>query len=82
MYLILCWSSFITICWEKKSHIKSQSQYFGEKSQLDYFPKSFSPNLDQHLGQQWSEVTSLFRPAEVSLAAPTPDLRVLLTDSI
>ena len=31
---------------KKKSHIKSQSQYFGKKSQLDYFPKSFSPNLD------------------------------------
>src|SRR4029434_7563220 len=35
--------SFITICWENKSHIKSQSQYWGGKSQLDYFPKSFSP---------------------------------------
>src|SRR4029434_3089943 len=29
--------------YKKKSHIKSQSQYFGKKSQLDYFPKSFSP---------------------------------------
>ena len=28
---------------KKKSHIESQSQYFGKKSQLDYFPKSFSP---------------------------------------
>ena len=41
--------SFITFCWgkkriKKKSHIKSQSQYFGKKSQLDYFPKSFSPS--------------------------------------
>ena len=27
----------------KKSHIKSQSQYWSKQSQLDYFPKSFSP---------------------------------------
>src|SRR4029434_2210575 len=38
--------TFITFCWEKKrikkkSHI--ESQYFGKKSQFDYFPKSFSP---------------------------------------
>src|SRR4029434_6903617 len=32
--------------YKKKTHIKSQSQYFGKKSQLDYFPKSFSPNKD------------------------------------
>src|SRR4029434_5622496 len=53
MYLILCCSylnhslRFVGEKKEekKKSHIKSQSQYFGKKSQLDYFPKSFSPNL-------------------------------------
>src|SRR4029434_9337760 len=28
---------------KKKSHFESQSQYFGKKSQFDYFPKSFSP---------------------------------------
>src|SRR4029434_3202343 len=53
MYLILCWSylnhslRFVgekKRIQKKKSHIKSQSQYFGKKSQLDYFPKSFSPN--------------------------------------
>src|SRR4029434_4494311 len=52
MYLILCWSylnhslRFVGEKKEdkKKSHIKSQSQYFGKKSQLDYFPKSFSPS--------------------------------------
>src|SRR4029434_8624675 len=43
--------AYIRFCWEKKrikkkSHIKSQSQYFGKKSQLDYFPKSFSPTLE------------------------------------
>src|SRR4029434_9470368 len=51
MYLILCWSYLnhsLRFVGEKKrrkkkSHIKSQSQYFGKKSQLDYFPKSFSP---------------------------------------
>src|SRR4029434_156853 len=52
MYLILCWSylnhslRFVggkKRIQKKKSHIKSQSQYFGKKSQLDYFPKSFSP---------------------------------------
>ena len=46
--VLVIFKSFITFCWEKKrikkSHIKSQSQYFGKKSQLDYFPKSFSPN--------------------------------------
>src|SRR4029434_6798565 len=48
--VLLCiFKSFITFCWgkkedtKKKSHIKSQSQYFGKKSELDYFPKSFSP---------------------------------------
>src|SRR4029434_8127487 len=53
MYLILCWSYLNhSLCFvgkkrgqKKKSHIESQSQYFGKKSQLDYFPKSFSPNL-------------------------------------
>src|SRR4029434_3138545 len=55
MYLIVCWSYLnhslrfvgkkIRIKF-KKSHIKSQSQYWGGKSQLDYFPKSFSPNTD------------------------------------
>src|SRR4029434_780041 len=45
--------SFITFCWgkkriKKKLHIKSQSQYFGKKSQLDYFPKSFSPSCNVH----------------------------------
>src|SRR4029434_1100751 len=51
MYLILCQSYLnhsLRFVGEKKrlkkkSHIKSQSQYFGKKSQLDYFPKSFSP---------------------------------------
>src|SRR4029434_10349291 len=47
--VLVIFKSFITFCWEKKedkkkSHIKSQSQYFGKKSQLDYFPKSFSPS--------------------------------------
>src|SRR4029434_8238841 len=52
MYLILCQSYLnhsLRFVGEKKrikkkSHIKSQSQYFGKKSQLDYFPKSFSPS--------------------------------------
>src|SRR4029434_5499917 len=56
MYLILCWSYLnhsLRFVGEKKrlkkkSHIKSQSQYFGKKSQLDYFPKSFSPNTHPH----------------------------------
>src|SRR4029434_2259911 len=44
--LLVIFKSFITFCWgkkedKKKSHIKSQ--YFGKKSQFDYFPKSFSP---------------------------------------
>src|SRR4029434_9208312 len=51
MYLILCWSYLnhsLHFVGEKKrikknSHIESQSQYFSKKSQLDYFPKSFSP---------------------------------------
>src|SRR4029434_10384884 len=55
MYLILCCSYLnhsLRFCWgkkeeKKKSHIKSQSQYFGKKSQLDYFPKSFSPTSKQ-----------------------------------
>src|SRR4029434_5616289 len=50
MYLILCWSYLNHSLrfvgkkrgYKKKSHIKSQSQYLGKKSQLDYFPKSFS----------------------------------------
>src|SRR4029434_8782065 len=51
MYLILC-CSYLNHSLrfvggkkriKKKSHIESQSQYFGKKSQLDYFPKSFSP---------------------------------------
>src|SRR4029434_7815910 len=47
--VLVIFKSFITFCWEKKrikkkSHIESQSQYFGKKSQLDYFPKSFSPS--------------------------------------
>ena len=53
MYLILCWSylnhslRFVG----KKFGIKKEkslikSQYLGKKSQLDYFPKSLSPNLD------------------------------------
>src|SRR4029434_5629713 len=54
MYLILSWSylnhslRFVGVKKriKKKSHIKSQSQYFGKKSQLDYFPKSFSPTGD------------------------------------
>src|SRR4029434_9045109 len=55
MYLILCWSylnhslRFVGGKKEdkKKSHIESQSQYFGKKkSQLDYFPKSFSPRMN------------------------------------
>ena len=29
---------------EKKSHTKSESQYWLKLSQLDYFPKSFSPS--------------------------------------
>src|SRR4029434_9243520 len=47
--VLVIFKSFIAFCWEnnldkiKKSHIKSQSQYLGKKSQLDYFPKSFSP---------------------------------------
>src|SRR4029434_6604579 len=47
--VLVIFKYFITFCWgkkedtKKKSHIKSQSQYFGKKSQLDYFPKSFSP---------------------------------------
>src|SRR4029434_6156133 len=53
MYLILCWSYLNHSLRfvggkkriKKKSHIKSQSQYFGKKSQLDYFPKSFSPSV-------------------------------------
>src|SRR4029434_8666531 len=53
MYLILCWSYLNHSLRfvgkkkriKKKSHIESQSQYFGKKSQLDYFPKSFSPSL-------------------------------------
>ena len=53
MYLILCWSYLNHSLrfvgkkrgYKKKSHIKSQSQYFGKKSQLDYFPKSFSPSV-------------------------------------
>src|SRR4029434_7250235 len=53
MYLILCWSYLNHSLrfvgekrgYKKKSHNKSQSQYFGKKSQLDYFPKSFSPSL-------------------------------------
>src|SRR4029434_5877015 len=56
MYLILCWSyvnhslRFVgkKRIQKKKSHIKSQSQYFGKKSQLDYFPKSFSPTTITH----------------------------------
>src|SRR4029434_8673806 len=52
MYLILC-CSYLNHSLrfvggkkrKKKSHIKSQSQYFGKKSQLDYFPKSFSPTV-------------------------------------
>src|SRR4029434_9581267 len=48
--VLFIFKSFITFCWgkkeeKKKSHIKSQSQYFGKKSQLDYFPKSFSPSV-------------------------------------
>src|SRR4029434_9104287 len=46
--VLVIFKSFITFCWEKKrikkkSHIESQSQYLGKKSQLHYFPKSFSP---------------------------------------
>src|SRR4029434_8793874 len=56
MYLILCWSYLnhsLRFVGEKKrmkkkSHIESQSQYFGKKSQLDYFPKSFSPTACLH----------------------------------
>src|SRR4029434_2469696 len=49
--VLVIFKSFITFCWEKKrikkkSHIESQSQYFGKKSQLDYFPKSFSPSTN------------------------------------
>src|SRR4029434_2231577 len=50
--VLVIFKSFITFCWgkkedkKKKSHIKSQSQYFGKKSQLDYFPKSFSPKTN------------------------------------
>src|SRR4029434_4482856 len=45
--------SFITFCWgkkeaKKKSHIKSQSQYFGKKSQLDYFTKSVTATTHSH----------------------------------
>src|SRR4029434_5869405 len=48
--VLVIFKSFITICWgknldkKKKSHVKSQSQYLEKKSQLDYFPKSFSPS--------------------------------------
>src|SRR4029434_3572006 len=57
MYLILCWSYLNHSLrfvgkkrgYKKKSHIKSQSQYFGKKSQLYYFPKSFSPNTHTHI---------------------------------
>src|SRR4029434_5592317 len=56
MYLILCGSYLnhsLRFVGEKKrikkkSHIKSQSQYFGKKSQLDYFPKWLSPTLACH----------------------------------
>src|SRR4029434_299038 len=46
--VLVIFKLFIPFCWgkkedKKKLHIKSQSQYFGKKSQLDYFPKSFSP---------------------------------------
>src|SRR4029434_2088914 len=61
---VIC-KSFITFCWgkkeakKKKSHIKSQSQYFGKKSQLDYFPKSFSPSKECTLFLSRSHVRSL-----------------------
>src|SRR4029434_4496920 len=47
--VLVIFKSFITFCLGKKrikikSHIESQSQYFGKKSQLDYFPQSFSPS--------------------------------------
>src|SRR4029434_7805782 len=42
--VLVIFKSFITFCWEKKriqekTHIKSQAQNVGKKSQLDYFPK-------------------------------------------
>src|SRR4029434_5397593 len=51
MYLILCWSylnHFFTFCWEKKRIKKNRisnrnRNILVKKSQLDYFPKSFSP---------------------------------------
>src|SRR4029434_2246225 len=62
MYLILCWSylnhslRFVRKKKriKKKSHIKSQSQYFGKKSQLDYFHKSFSPTLHSFELKPWA----------------------------
>src|SRR4029434_3639372 len=59
--VLVIFKSFITFCWgkkedtKKKSHIISQSQYFGKKSQLDYFPKSFSPSYhgDENIATPW-----------------------------
>src|SRR4029434_9187999 len=49
--VLVIFKSYITICWDFffKSHIKSQSQYLEKKSQLDYFPKSFSPTTQRDM---------------------------------
>src|SRR4029434_11259605 len=47
--------SFITFCWGKKKRIKKNRilnhnrNILVKKSQLDYFPKSFSPSYQKHL---------------------------------
>src|SRR4029434_5103599 len=38
--------SFITICWEKNCILNRNRNIGGKKSELDYFPKSFSPNAN------------------------------------
>src|SRR4029434_11306890 len=57
MYLILCWSylnhslRFVGIFFgiKQKNRILNRNRnYWGKKSQLDYFPKSFSPNTHTH----------------------------------
>src|SRR4029434_4210899 len=43
--VLVIFKSFITFCWEKKRIKKNRNILVKEKSQLDYFPKSFSPSV-------------------------------------
>src|SRR4029434_7146882 len=67
--VLVIFKSFITFCWGKKedkknkSHIKSQSQYFGKKLQLDYFPKSFSPSSHTDVSCSESDGVVLYTKA-------------------